>query len=157
MVKPIPYGMHSITPHLLVDGAAKAIEFYRNVFGAEVVRPISTTPDGKVMHAHLKIGDSHLMMADAFPKECMGSPKSLGGTPVVLTLYVPDVDATWKKATDAGAKPMFPLIEPVLGRPIRHGPGPVRAHVGAGDAHRGPHTSGDRGAREVGIRARGTK
>ena len=109
MVKPIPYGMHSITPHLLVDGAAKAIEFYKDVFGAELVRPISTTPDGKVMHAHLKIGDSHLMMADAFPKPGMGSPKSLGGTPVVLTLYVPDVDVTWKKATEAGAKALFPL------------------------------------------------
>ena len=116
MVRAIPEGMHSITPHLLVDGAAKAIEFYKDVFGAELVRPTSTTPDGKVMHAHLKIGDSHLMMADyAFPRPGMGSPQSLGGTPVVLTLYVPDVDATWKKATDAGAKPLVPLANQFWG------------------------------------------
>jgi PhnB protein len=115
MVKPIPEGMHSITPHLLVDGAAKALEFYKNAFGAEVARPPSTTPDGKILHVLFKIGDSHLMMADAFPKGSMASPKSLGGTPVVLTLYVPDVDATWKKATDAGAKPVFPLINQFWG------------------------------------------
>ena len=115
MVKPIPEGMHSITPHLLVDRAAKAVEFYKNVFGAEVARPMSTTPDGKILHVLLKIGDSHLMMADAFPRPGMASPKSLGGTPVVLTLYVPDVDATWKKAIDAGAKTVFPLINQFWG------------------------------------------
>lgn len=115
MAKPIPEGMHSITPHLLVDGAAKAVEFYKNVFGADLARPMSTTPDGKVLHVLLKIGDSHLMMADAFPKGSMASPRSLGGTPVVLTLYVPDVDATWKKATDAGAKTVFPLINQFWG------------------------------------------
>ena len=109
MVKPVPYDMHSITPHLVINGAAKAVEFYKRVFGAEVVRPISTTPDGKVMHAHLKIGDSNLMMADEFPQSCARSPQSLGGSAVVLTLYVPDVDATWKNATDAGAKVVFPL------------------------------------------------
>lgn len=109
MVKPVPYDMHSITPHLVINGAAKAVEFYKKVFDAEVVRPISTTPDGKVMHAHLKIGDSNLMMADEFPQGSARAPQTLGGTPVVLTLYVADVDATWKKATDAGAKVVFPL------------------------------------------------
>jgi PhnB protein len=109
MAKPIPEGMHSITPHIIVNGAANAIEFYKKVFGAEQIGPVSTMPDGKVMHAHLKIGDSHLMMADEFPKPGMASPQTLGGSPVVLTLYVPDVDATWKMATDAGAKALFPL------------------------------------------------
>ena len=109
MVKPVPYDMHSITPHLVINGAAKAVEFYKKVFDAEVVRPISTTPDGKVMHAHLKIRDSNLMMADEFPQGSARAPQTLGGTPVVLTLYVADVDATWKKVTDAGAKVVFPL------------------------------------------------
>ena len=109
MVKPIPEGMHSITPHLIVNGAAKAIEFYKKVFGAHEVRPTSTMPDGKVMHAHLKIGDSDVMLADEFPHSPVRSPQSVGGASVVLTLYVPDVDATWKKATDAGAKSLCPL------------------------------------------------
>ncbi|MBZ5566450.1 MAG: VOC family protein [Acidobacteriia bacterium] len=109
MADPIPCGMHSITPHIIVNGAAKAVEFYKRVFGAEQIGPVSTMPDGKVMHAHLKIGDSHLMMADEFPQGSCRSPQSLGGSPVVLTLYVTDVDATWKKATEAGAKVVFPL------------------------------------------------
>jgi PhnB protein len=115
MAKPIPEGMHSITPHIVVNGAAKAIEFYKKVFGAEQIGPVSTMPDGKVMHAHLKIGDSHLLMVDEFPKGCVRSPVSLGGSPVVLTLYVPDVDATWKRATDNGATVVFPLGEQFWG------------------------------------------
>jgi PhnB protein len=115
MAKAIPEGMHSITPHIIVNGAAKAIDFYKKVFGAEMVGPPSTGPDGKIMHALLKIGDSHLMMADEFPKGCTRSPQSLGGTPVVLTLYVPDVDATWKKATDNGAKVVFPVSDQFWG------------------------------------------
>ena len=115
MADPIPCGMHSITPHIIVNGAAKAVEFYKKVFGAEQIGPISTMPDGKVMHAHLKIGDSHLMMADEFPQGSCRSPQSLGGSPVVLTLYVTDVDATWKKATEAGAKVVFPLANQFWG------------------------------------------
>ena len=109
MANYVPYELHSITPHLVVHKATKAIEFYKEVFGAELVRPVSTTPDGKVMHAHLKIGDSNLMMADEFPMSSARSPQSLGGSPVVLTLYVPDVDATWKRALDHGAQVVFPL------------------------------------------------
>lgn len=115
MAKPVPEGMHSITPHLVVNGAAMAIDYYKAVFGAEEVRPTSTTPDGKVMHAHLRIGDSDLMLADEFPQGCARSPQALGGSPVVLTLYVPDVDATWKKATEGGAKPLFPLTNQFWG------------------------------------------
>ncbi|MGZ4817294.1 MAG: VOC family protein [Terriglobales bacterium] len=109
MTKPIPYGMHSLTPHLVMNGAAKAIEFYKNVFGAREFRPTSTMPNGKVIHAHLKIGDSDLMLADEFPQSPVRSPQSIGGASVVLTLYVPDVDSTWKKAADAGAKAVCPL------------------------------------------------
>jgi PhnB protein len=109
MAKPVPEGMHSIIPHLIIKGADKAVEFYKEVFGAEQIGPVSTMPDGKVMHALLKIGDSHLMMADEFPQSTCRSPQSLGGSAVVLTLYVPDVDATWKKATEAGAQVVFPL------------------------------------------------
>ena len=87
MAKPIPEGMHSITPHLIVSGAAKVIEFYKKVFGAEMVGPVSTMPDGKVMHAHLKIGDSHLMMADDFGKPGIGlaaNPRRNSGDPHAL-------------------------------------------------------------------------
>lgn len=115
MAKAIPEGMHSITPHLVVNGAAKAVEFYKEVFGAEVVRPISTTTDGKVMHAHLKIGDTQLMMADEFPMSRARSPQSLGGSAVVLNLYVADVDATWKRALDHGAQVVFPLADQFWG------------------------------------------
>ncbi|HEX9071358.1 MAG TPA: VOC family protein, partial [Pseudolabrys sp.] len=104
-----PHGMHSVTPHLIVSGAVKAIEFYKSVFGAHEVRPTATMPDGKVMHAHLKIGDSDVMLADEFPHSPVRSPQSLGGSAVVMTLYVPDVDATWTKAIDAGAKSVCPL------------------------------------------------
>src|SRR5271167_3605298 len=86
-VKAVPEGMHTITPHLVVRNAAKAIEFYKKAFGAEV-KGVHYTPDGKVMHAMLKIGDSNLMMADEFPGMGNASPEALGGSPVVLNIYV---------------------------------------------------------------------
>jgi PhnB protein len=108
--RPIPAGMHTITPHLVIKGAAKAIEFYQKAFGATTVFPPHFTPDGKVMHALLQIGDSRLMLADSF--EMPGAPRSpeaLGGSPVILNLYVDNVDALWQRALDAGAKVVFPL------------------------------------------------
>ncbi len=105
-----PEGLRSITPHLVIKGGGPAIEFYRSVFGAQVIGPVHTTPDGKVMHALLEIGDSRIMLADTF--EMPGAPRSpaaLGGSPVILNLYVPDVDALWQKALDAGATVVFPL------------------------------------------------
>lgn len=109
--KPIPDGMHTVTPHLICAGAADAIEFYKKAFGAqELVR--LPGPDGKLMHACIRIGDSAIMMADEFPS-CgeSKSPKSLQGTPVVLHLYVADADAFAKRAVDAGARLVMPVTD----------------------------------------------
>ncbi len=98
---PIPEGFHTVTPQLILDNASRAIDWYKKAFGAvEVSRAVG--PDGKVMHADLKIGDSHVMMNDA-----MGGgkgPSSFGGSPTSLWLYVEDADALFKRAVNAGAK-----------------------------------------------------
>ena len=102
-VKPIPEGYHSMTPYLCVKGAADAIEFYKKAFGAkELLR--MPAPGGKVGHAEIQIGDSRVMLADEFPEMGFVSPQSVGGTPVMMHLYVEDVDATVPKAVAAGAK-----------------------------------------------------
>lgn len=101
-VKPIPEGMHSVTPHLTCAGAAEAIEFYKKAFGAiEMGR--MPGPGGKLMHAQLRIGDSPIMLVDEFPEWGGKGPKALGGTPVAIHLYVPDADAVFKTAVAAGA------------------------------------------------------
>jgi len=99
---PVPQGFHTVTPQLTLDNAAQTIDWYKKALGAEEVSR-AVGPDGKVMHADLKIGDSHVMMNDAM----MGSkgPKALGGSPASLWIYVPDVDAVFNKAISAGAKP----------------------------------------------------
>jgi len=107
-VKAVPEGTHTITPHLSVREAAKAIEFYKKAFGAEV-KGVHYAPDGKVMHAMLKIGDSNLMMADEFPGMGTPAPQTLGGSPVVLNLYVENVDALFNQAVAAGAQVTMPL------------------------------------------------
>src|SRR5262245_1868528 len=101
--KHVPEGFHTITPHLELRGAAKAIEFYKKAFGAiEVVRTLG--PDGRlIMHAQLKIGDSMLMLHDEFAESGGQSPHTLEGSPVTLHLYVEDADAAFKRAVDAGA------------------------------------------------------
>jgi PhnB protein len=104
-VKPIPDGYRSLTPYVAVKQAADAIEFYRRAFGAkERLRLVA--PDGKVGHAELEIGDSVLMLADEHPDMEFRSPEAFGGAAVTLHLYVKDVDATFRKATEAGAKPV---------------------------------------------------
>ena len=98
----VPEGLHTVTPMLVLDDASKAIDFYKRAFGAqEVSRAVG--PDGRILHAEVKIGNSHLMMNDAM----MGakSPHALGGSPVGLWVYVDDSDALYRKATSAGAKP----------------------------------------------------
>jgi PhnB protein len=98
---PVPEGYH-ITPYLCVDDAAAAIEYYNKVFGAkETVR--MDGPDGLIGHAELEIGDSRIMLSDAFPQFATRSPKELGGTTVSVFMYVDDVDAVVKQAVDAGA------------------------------------------------------
>ena len=109
-VKAVPEGMHTITPHLSVREASKAIEFYKKAFGAEVL-DVHYTPDGKVMHAHLKIGDSHLMLADEFPGMGTPAPQTLGGSPVVLNIYVDEVDSLFNQAVAAGATVTMPLAD----------------------------------------------
>jgi PhnB protein len=101
-VKPIPDGYPRVIPYLTVDGAVAAIEFYTTVFDAkETLRMPS--PDGKIGHAEIQIGDSVVMLADSFPDMGNPTPKSLGGTPVTIMVYVPDVDATFERALSAGA------------------------------------------------------
>ena len=102
-VKPIPEGFHTVTPHLVIKGAAQAIDFYKRAFGAEELVRMNG-PDGKVGHAELKIGDSIIFVADEFPQSPCKSPQTLGGTTATLNLYVPDVDAAFKRATSAGAR-----------------------------------------------------
>jgi PhnB protein len=113
-VKPIPEGYHSVTPYLIVDGAAAAIEFYKKAFGAiEMVR--MPAPGGRIGHAEIKIGDSHVMLADESAEMNARSPKSVGGTPVSLLLYVEDVDRTVERAVAAGAKLERPVEDKFYG------------------------------------------
>ena len=102
-VKPIPDGYPRVTPYLALDGAAEAIEFYKKVLGAEE-RMRLPGPDGRVGHAEIQLGNSVIMMADTHPDMGFVDPKKLGGTAVNLTVYVEDVDATFKAALAAGAK-----------------------------------------------------
>ncbi len=99
---PIPEGFHMVTPHLVVRGASEAIEFYKKAFGAEEIMRMPG-PDGKsIMHSEIKIGDSMLMVVDEMPPWV--SPQKLNGTSVAIALYVPDADALYQRAIDAGAK-----------------------------------------------------
>ena len=109
-VQPIPEGMATVTPHLVCAGAAQAIEFYKKAFGAiETAR--LPGPDGKIMHAAVKIGDSNVMLVDEFPAYGSVGPNALKGSPVTLHLYVKDVDAAFAKAVDAGAAVKMPLAD----------------------------------------------
>lgn len=113
-VKPIPDGYHTATPYLIVKGAADAIEFYKKAFGAtEMLR--MPTPDGKVMHAEIKIGDSPIMLADECPEMGARSPQTIGGSPVSLMLYVEDVDKLFAQAIAAGGKVKRPVADQFYG------------------------------------------
>jgi PhnB protein len=101
MPKPIPEGYHSVTPYLVLDDAAKAIEFYKKAFGAE--EKYRLPMGGKIGHAEIKIGDSFVMLADEFPEMGHLSPKARGGTTVSLLIYLDDVDSAFQRAKDAGA------------------------------------------------------
>jgi PhnB protein len=107
-VKPIPDGYPQVTPYLIVDDAAGAINFYGNVLGT-TERMRMPGPDGRIGHAELQLGDSGIMLADEYPEMSGPSPKSLGGSPVTVSAYVEDVDAAFKRALDAGAKELRPV------------------------------------------------
>ncbi len=111
--KPIPEGYHSVTPMLAIRGAASAIEFYKQAFGATELMRL-TEPDGKVAHAEIKIGDARIMIADEYPGH-NHSPQALGGSTVIINLYVEDVDSLASQAVAAGAKVLFPLEDQFYG------------------------------------------
>jgi PhnB protein len=113
-VKPIPDGYHSATPYLVVDGTAKALDFYKDAFGA-TERMRMPAPGGRVGHAEISIGDSVIMLADEHPEIGARGPRAYGGTPVSLHLYVPDVDATVQKAVTAGATLVSPVADKFYG------------------------------------------
>jgi PhnB protein len=110
----IPKGYHTVTPSLFVVGAAKAIEFYKKALGAQELMRFPG-PDGAIMHAEIKIGDSIVMLADEMPDQGGRGPKSIGGTPVSFFVYRENVDAEWKRAVDAGAKVLVPLADQFWG------------------------------------------
>ena len=107
-------GSRTLTPHLTVKGAAQAIEFYQKAFGA-TVRGVMADPGGTVMHAELQIGDSVFYLNDEFPAMGAKGPKSIGGTPVSMHLYVADCDALFQQAVAAGATAKRPLADQFWG------------------------------------------
>jgi uncharacterized glyoxalase superfamily protein PhnB len=110
----VPKEYHTVTPSIFVDGAARAIDFYKKAFGAEE-RGRFAGPDGSIMHAEIKIGDSIMMLADEMPDYGGKGPKSMGGTPVSFFIYRENVDSAWKQAIDAGGREVMPLIDQFWG------------------------------------------
>jgi PhnB protein len=110
----IPTGYHSVTPSLVVADGAKAIEFYKNAFGAREIYRFAA-PDGSIMHAVVQIGDSMIMLGDEMEAPGGRSPRTIGGTPVSLFIYLDHVDTAWKRAVDAGAKVVQPLADQFWG------------------------------------------
>lgn len=111
--KPIPDGYHGVIPHLVVDGAAKALAFYAEAFGAEEVCRMPAPGGEKLMHAEMKIGASFVFLADDFPEfgQACRAPTAIGGTPVGLHLYVTDCDAAIARAAKAGATVDMPATD----------------------------------------------
>ena len=113
-VTAVPAGFHTLTPHLTVRDADQALEFYENALGAEILN-VARTPDGKVMNAMLRIGDSMLMLNDEFPEMGGLSPLSTGGAGVTIHIYLEDVDEAFDRAVNAGAKVKMPLMDQFWG------------------------------------------
>jgi len=113
-VNPIPEGYHSVTPYLIIRGAADAIEYYKKAFGAtELFR--FPGPDGKIGHAELQVGNSRIMLADEYPDMGYNGPQTLGGSPIALMIYLADVDAVFNRAVEAGATVKEPLQDKFYG------------------------------------------
>jgi uncharacterized glyoxalase superfamily protein PhnB len=114
-VKRVPEGFHTITPGLVVNGAQKAVDFYKEAFGAEVIF-LKTSKDGsKILHCEIRIGDSRIFVNDEFPEMGSRGPKLIGGSPVSLNLYVEDSDALFERAVAAGATVIMPLADQFWG------------------------------------------
>lgn len=115
MVQSIPEGYYSVTPHLVISQAGKAIEFYKAAFGAEEVSKM-LAPDGKqILHATLRIGNSMIMLCDEFLEAGCRSPQTLGGTPIGLHIYLENVDSAFDRALQAGCQVMMPLTNTFWG------------------------------------------
>jgi PhnB protein len=107
-IEPIPKGFRSVTPYLSINGAAEALEWYKKAFGAkELAR--EAAPDGKIVHARIRIGDSVVMMSDSFQPGGTGSSATTGGPAVTLHIYSKNADKVWQQAVDAGAKVKMPI------------------------------------------------
>jgi PhnB protein len=114
ITNPVPPGYRTVTPYLIVKGAAEAIEFYKHAFGAtEMLR--MADPQGRVGHAELRIGDSVIMLADEHPSMGYRSPRSLGGSSVSILLYLPDVDTVFERALKTGARSQRPVMNQFYG------------------------------------------
>jgi PhnB protein len=114
-VKPIPDGYHTVTPYLIVKGAAEALAFYQKAFSATERMRMPDPKSSLIGHAEIEIGDSTIMLADEYPDMGFRSPQSLSGTPVSILLYVNDVDAVAKQALAAGAKELRPVKDQFYG------------------------------------------
>ena len=114
MAKAVPEGYHTATPYLCVNGAAAAIDFYRKAFGATEVFRIGA-PGGRIGHAEIRIGDSRIMISDEFPELRWFAPQAAVGSPVMIHLYVEDVDETARRAVAAGAKEITPVADQFYG------------------------------------------
>jgi PhnB protein len=113
-IQPIPDGYHTVTPYLIIQGAAQALDFYRQAFGATELMRLAG-PDGKIGHAEIRIGDSPIMLADEHPEMGAISPQTLGGAAVSIVLYVADVDARFAQAVGAGCTVLRPLQDQFYG------------------------------------------
>ena len=113
-VKPIPEGYHTVTPYLIVKDAARALEFYKKIFSAKELMRFDM-PDGRLGHAEIRIGDSRVMLADEHPELQALSPKTIGGSPVSIHLYVEDVDTAVERAVKAGATLIRPVADQFYG------------------------------------------
>ena len=127
-VKPIPDGYPRVIPYLCVEGAAKAIDFYTQVLDAKE-RMRMPGPGGTIGHAELEVGDSMIMLSDEYPDMQQLGPKRIGGTPVTISVYVEDVDATFAEAIKAGAKELRPVENQFYGDRTGAVRGPVRPQV----------------------------
>jgi PhnB protein len=113
-VKPIPDGYHSVTPYLIIDGAARALDFYKRAFDAKELMRIPS-PHDKIGHAEIKIGNSVIMLADEHPEMDARSPSHFGGSPVSIMVYLEDVDKQFKQAIEAGATELRPVTDQFYG------------------------------------------
>jgi PhnB protein len=112
--KPVPEGYHTASPYLIAANAAAALEFYRTAFGATVKRRLAM-PDGKIMHAEIKIGDSIIMVADEFPSHDAFGPEHFGGSPSSVVLYVDNADTLYARALETGATSLRPMADQPFG------------------------------------------